>query len=706
MANVIDTLVMVLGLDDRQYQEGQKRFDDSQAKMRAGVKKSSDEMGDRAKKLTESFGKLRNEIIGMFAVFTAGVGLKDFIGQTIETDAQIGRLAKNLDISTEELSAWQGVLRRSGGTAQDASNDLQTLVGAFQQIQLTGNSPLIPYLNLLKISLSDLKSPSETLLKISDAFSKMDPAQAAAIGKGMGLSPSMISLLERGRGAVQQMLAEQMKIGVVSKDDAAAAQELQNTLSSLAQASARLGRDLLTIVAPALNVMAKGLNALAEFAARNKPIMIGFFVGIAAAATLASLPLLGLIGEMLVFAAPFIAAGVAIGAFIEILMGVAHWFANLVRGNAQLRAAWAELSSAASGLGSAIADAFSPLMPVFHAIAQAVRAVGSAIGDTFGAAARAFAGGFVNYLVNQFHAVADMIRAITALVHGDLKGAAEAGRAAFADAGRAAGAPRPAAAPAAAPSPARRSAPPSQPQAGPAAQDVGARAVAMIKAFEGFISGAKFDRNAFRAGYGSDTVTDPVTGKVTKVTASTRVTRAEADADISRRVTTEFMPRVAAAVGAAWSRLSDATKAALTSIAYNYGRLPANVLRAARTGDVAAISSAIRARAADNGGINARRRYAEAAAVGGGNVVPIQPPALQVAANQNARPPVSVQGLAVGAAAQYAVPAIRPVSHTTQVQIDHLEIVTQAKDAESMARDAGPAIRKRIFVTQANSGLG
>jgi GH24 family phage-related lysozyme (muramidase) len=146
----------------------------------------------------------------------------------------------------------------------------------------------------------------------------------------------------------------------------------------------------------------------------------------------------------------------------------------------------------------------------------------------------------------------------------------------------------------------------------------GERAAAkMIAGFEGFIDHAKWDRNAYRAGYGSDTVTDAATGQVSRVTPGTKVSRGAALFDLTRRVKSEFMPKVARSVGSEWDTFDDDTKAALTSVAYNYGHLPRNVLAAAQTGDTGAIASAIRAHESDNGGINARRRDAEADAVAG-----------------------------------------------------------------------------------------
>src|SRR3990167_4473432 len=94
-----------------------------------------------------------------------------------------------------------------------------------------------------------------------------------------------------------------------------------------------------------------------------------------------------------------------------------------------------------------------------------------------------------------------------------------------------------------------------------------------IKAEEGFRAKAYYDINAYRAGYGSDTVTLP-DGTVKRVTKSTVVTKEDADRDLLRRVA-EFSAIAAKGVGrAVWNVLTLPARIALTSIAYNYGRIP------------------------------------------------------------------------------------------------------------------------------------
>ena len=142
----------------------------------------------------------------------------------------------------------------------------------------------------------------------------------------------------------------------------------------------------------------------------------------------------------------------------------------------------------------------------------------------------------------------------------------------------------------------------------------------LIKGFEGFRETPYWDVNALRTGYGSDTITT-ADGRVVPVTEGTRVSREDADRDLQRRAQTEFAPIAARAVGEdIFTTLDPNQRAALTSIAYNYGELPSSVAAAVRSGDPQAAASAIAALGSHNGGVNAGRRSKEAAVYLGADV--------------------------------------------------------------------------------------
>lgn len=120
--------------------------------------------------------------------------------------------------------------------------------------------------------------------------------------------------------------------------------------------------------------------------------------------------------------------------------------------------------------------------------------------------------------------------------------------------------------------------------------DARTQAAALLRQFEGFAGKAKWDVNHFRLGYGSDTITT-ADGKIVSVKEGDTVSAEDAERDLQRRLP-DFMNAAAEGVGAEFWKLPARAQAALTSLTYNYGHVPASVAAAARTGDMAALAKA------------------------------------------------------------------------------------------------------------------
>ena len=142
--------------------------------------------------------------------------------------------------------------------------------------------------------------------------------------------------------------------------------------------------------------------------------------------------------------------------------------------------------------------------------------------------------------------------------------------------------------------------------------DAGAQSDALLREFEGFRDTPYWDVNAYRTGYGSDTITK-ADGSVVRVQQGMTVSKEDANRDLSRR-RTEFQQGIVSVVGAdTWNSLSSGQKAALTSISYNYGSLPKSVARAVSSGSGAeGVAKAIEGLKGHNDGVNANRRQKEA----------------------------------------------------------------------------------------------
>jgi len=316
MATLIDSLIISLSLDPSNFTKGQKEVAATFAKTKDAIKKSGGEIEESAKKSTVSMDGLRGMVLELFAAFTAGRGLKDFIADVTVADAETGRLAKTLDTSTESLSSWQGAAKLVGGSSQGVTGSIQNLVTQFQQFRLTGESSIIPYMNVLGVSMTDargqMRDMGDVLLELADKFKAMDPARAAAFGKALGFDQGTINLLIQGRKAVEEMLARQKELGVITKDDAKAGADLVSAWGELIQASTSMGRTLLTWLTPAMVALNKALTELAIWARQHGPFLQALFIGLSAVATGFAVALLVPVAELIALTAALTAAVIGI----------------------------------------------------------------------------------------------------------------------------------------------------------------------------------------------------------------------------------------------------------------------------------------------------------------------------------------------------------------------------------------------------------
>lgn len=133
----------------------------------------------------------------------------------------------------------------------------------------------------------------------------------------------------------------------------------------------------------------------------------------------------------------------------------------------------------------------------------------------------------------------------------------------------------------------------------------------LIRKEEGFRSEPYWDVNAWRIGYGSDTITLP-DGSHHPVRPGMKITREDAERDLEYRLSEREGAKAREQVGEAWGGLSTGAQAALESVAYNYGSLPSSVVTAAKSGNAEALAQAVESLPA-----NRDRRKREAAIIRG-----------------------------------------------------------------------------------------
>jgi flagellum-specific peptidoglycan hydrolase FlgJ len=365
MATLIDSLVVALGIDASGLTKGQKDASEALKKTSDQADRTAKELEAKGKQAAQFFSQIKNQVVGLFAVFTAGKGLSSFVSDVVAADAAVGRVAKNIGLSTEALSAWQGVAERAGGSASGITGTLRNISSQMQQIALTGTpgAQVLQSLAMAGINVSKYfdkaTSSSERLLMASDAFSHMDAARAQALGAGMGFDEGTINVLMQGRQAVQALLAEQEKIGHTNEEDAKSAMQLQAAWRSLEQASTDLGRKILTSLSPYIQQLSAALLKFSEWAETHRPMVEAAFYGLAAAVTAFAVVLAAPLAGMAALSAGI---GIAI-AMIALLYD--DWKTWIDGGQSAFGGFWQFFADKWASISGVVAPVFDSLKRVF-----------------------------------------------------------------------------------------------------------------------------------------------------------------------------------------------------------------------------------------------------------------------------------------------------------------------------------------------------
>ncbi len=358
MATIVDSLVIELGLDPSKFTRAQKDAVESFKKYNDELLKRGKLVEEQGKRLLETYSKVRTQILGVIAAFTAGMGISKFIDYNSKLTASIGRLSGVVHLSTEYLSAWSNIAVLTGQSAEGAQEAILGFTQDMERFSITGESKLIPFLRALNITPFDpltgkWKDMNEILLQISDSFSKMDPARAMFFAQGMGLG-GLFNVLRQGRPAVEKFLADQKKLGEVTKADADAGTEFQKSWGEVAQASASAGREIFTTLAPALIAVLNAVRDLFEVLLPHKELLTAVFVGLATAATL----LLSPVGR-LVTLIPILAT--ALGLVSAPATAIIASIALLTAGATELYENWDRIGKWWHGLWGGMAKDVKPL---------------------------------------------------------------------------------------------------------------------------------------------------------------------------------------------------------------------------------------------------------------------------------------------------------------------------------------------------------
>ena len=257
---IIDSLVVELNLDSSKYELAQKRSTESLDKFDKTSQKTNKTQLEGSKKLAEGFAKATSSLVGFATAAVGANGFKNFVATMVTGNAELGRNAKLMGMSAQQITAWGSVLEGVGGKAEDFVGSIQNIKGAIARLRTgTGGQQILAPMNMLGLDLKSVEDP----LKLAQAFqrySKSNGMQAVlARAQDLGVNENTFKAMTRtdksGKFTVTNDYKAALAQANATKKDTDAAEDLAKKWSTFGSKIDAIKQSLLREFMPTLDKM-------------------------------------------------------------------------------------------------------------------------------------------------------------------------------------------------------------------------------------------------------------------------------------------------------------------------------------------------------------------------------------------------------------------------------------------------------------------
>jgi hypothetical protein len=274
---VIDELIVILGLDARKFTEGQRDAMQAFKKGKEGALDFGKTVEESGARMADALGFARKGAMGLVGAFIGGEAAA-FVGHVVAMDAATGRMAVTIGTSVPNLSLWQEMVRRVGGSAESATSALVTLQQEVENARQGSGMLEGGFASLLNQAGSSINdSPDVMLRKIQSFLSgqissgNMRPEQAATFLRRVpGMNQDVLNLMLDNFKKIEE---EARAMGGATKQSADEARGLQKETAALTNAFENLAR----ITFPALTSIANAFTKAIQQDVKDVKGFLGFF---------------------------------------------------------------------------------------------------------------------------------------------------------------------------------------------------------------------------------------------------------------------------------------------------------------------------------------------------------------------------------------------------------------------------------------------
>lgn len=350
--SILETFYLLFKADTTDAEKGAKRVDKIQDEAAAREKKRAEAGGkrqevskrdmenleDQLKRNEEAAQGLGSSFVDLAAdtaVFLAGLVSIGAIGKGIlgteQQSLELKRFSDELGLNIQEVSAWGNAQKQTGGDVQDLMSNVKTLNQSLNLMQQSyGGQVLAATMNDFTRNLQNngielldnsgkIKNWSAILMDEARMMERMPKQQAFNFSTRLGNSEQLTRFLQQGTKAIQEQIAEQFKLGVVTDESAAKAakfaREWGDLTSSLDAAGRAMGGPILDFLTNLPTMIADSTLDLKSLAQAVIAVTGVFSILYIEAAVAFGAIIVGAIVAL----SPFILFGVAVLAVYELI---------------------------------------------------------------------------------------------------------------------------------------------------------------------------------------------------------------------------------------------------------------------------------------------------------------------------------------------------------------------------------------------------
>jgi hypothetical protein len=250
LATVIDSLVVLLGLDASNYKKGRETAEKETTETARKSKEAADA-------ITKSLTEVGRTVASLFLGFESVSGFTKFLSGLNSGEAALGRTAANIGMSAHELNKWGNAVKLAGGDATDAQSAFSQLTEDFQKMTTTGEqSALLQFLRARSVNIRDangnLRDQGEIFEELADKTAQYGRAYQQTMFKQVGISQGEINYLVQSKALREDQLRLAEKNNGVTEASIREAQQLQEYWRNVGIQIEAAGQKVLNVLTPAV----------------------------------------------------------------------------------------------------------------------------------------------------------------------------------------------------------------------------------------------------------------------------------------------------------------------------------------------------------------------------------------------------------------------------------------------------------------------